>query len=702
MSSPPDTPASPASSDHDALPPGTRFGEFEILRVIGIGGFGIVYLARDHSLERDVALKEYMPSTLASRGEGPQVTVRSSAQAETYAIGLRSFINEARLLARFDHPSLVKVYRFWEDNRTAYMVMPYLQGVTLRDTRRAMAHAPDEAWIRRVIDPVMSALELLHREGVFHRDIAPDNILLPPEGPPVLLDFGAARRVISDRTQSLTAILKPSYAPIEQYAEMSQLRQGPWTDIYALGAVVHYLLFNKPPQPATARALEPDGDTVAGRTVEGVSSRFLEAMDWALAVRPGRRPQSIAELRGALDGIVAIPVRDSQPVTLPGALAPAPPAAPSGDADAPTRRVDTSSHATVQWTAPPATSQPPRTPAGTIPPSTVAPPAPEPIDSGAWASTAYSPRTSQGIPTGAHTTAPSWPPTPTAPGTPLPAPTPEARKAAAAAIRSTIFPRPPAPPPPAPRWKNVVAYSVIGALFVLVIVLAAWLVLDDRKPERRTAAAAGPGPGASAAVTAGTSASQPPIDATAQLPPSTNTAGAALPASPPASTVAASAANAVESASSAGPLVPSGAAVAMNAASAVVPAAAASSSASSAATRVAAAASGASAPVRVRTPGAGARPDGALRPLPGSEHPYDTTAPVTGGVTADARPRPPSTPAPTLQATPQGPASAGDACRGLGFIARAVCMDRECDSARFRDTAECVPVLARKRLREGR
>ena len=205
--------------------------------MLGVGGFGIVYLAQDHSLEREVALKEYMPASLAARGAGPQITIRSSAFAETYAIGLRSFINEARLLARFDHPSLVKVYRFWEDNATAYMVMPFLQGTTLRDTRRGMPHPPDEAWIKSVITPILSALELLHREGVYHRDIAPDNILLPRDGPPVLLDFGAARRVISDRTQSLTAILKPSYAPIEQYAEMTQLRQGPWTDLYALGAV---------------------------------------------------------------------------------------------------------------------------------------------------------------------------------------------------------------------------------------------------------------------------------------------------------------------------------------------------------------------------------------------------------------------------------------------------------------------------------
>ena len=135
MSDTPPPPA-PASAHHDALPAGTRFHELEIIRVLGAGGFGIVYLARDHSLERDVALKEYMPASLATRGAGAHITVRSGSFAETYAVGLRSFVNEARLLARFDHPSLLKVYRFWEDNNTAYMVMPYLQGRTLRELRR--------------------------------------------------------------------------------------------------------------------------------------------------------------------------------------------------------------------------------------------------------------------------------------------------------------------------------------------------------------------------------------------------------------------------------------------------------------------------------------------------------------------------------------------------------------------------------------
>lgn len=309
--------------EHDALPAGTRFGELEILRVVGIGGFGIVYLARDHSLDRDVALKEYMPGQLAARGPSAQVSLRSGSHMETFALGLRSFVNEARLLARFDHRSLVKVYRFWEANNTAYMVMPFLQGRTLREARRAMDKAPDESWMRQIINPLLEALELLHREAVYHRDIAPDNILLPHDGSQaVLLDFGAARRAIGDRTQTFTAILKPSYAPIEQYAESVSLRQGPWTDVYALGAAIHYLIKGVPPPPATARTIEDHSEVLAHLTVPGVSSTFLAAVDWALAVRPQDRPQSVAEFRDALDGKITPPTVARQASTVTVAIDP--------------------------------------------------------------------------------------------------------------------------------------------------------------------------------------------------------------------------------------------------------------------------------------------------------------------------------------------------------------------------------------------
>ncbi len=292
-----------------ALPVGTRLGEFEVLRVLGVGGFGIVYLAVDHALEREVAVKEYMPAALAGRTETLHVSLRSQGDADTFALGLKSFVNEARLLARFDHPSLLKVHRFWEANGTAYMAMPVYRGSTLKDVRATMAAPPDEAWLRALLLPLLGAIEKLHGEGVFHRDIAPDNIIVEADGHPVLLDFGAARRVISDKSQTLTAILKPAYAPIEQYAEAGSVKQGPWTDLYALGATLHYMLLGRPPAPATARAVQDDHTPLAGQPLPGCSDGFLRLIDWMLAPRPADRPQHVAAVRAVLDGTAEAPVR---------------------------------------------------------------------------------------------------------------------------------------------------------------------------------------------------------------------------------------------------------------------------------------------------------------------------------------------------------------------------------------------------------
>jgi hypothetical protein len=285
-----------------ALPVGAKLGEFEVLGVLGIGGFGIVYLALDHALEREVAVKEYMPASLAGRTETMHVSLRSQSDAETFELGRRSFVNEARLLARFDHPSLLKVHQFWEANGTAYMAMPVYRGRTLKEVRRTLAQPPDEAWLRALLEPLLGAIEKLHDAGVFHRDIAPDNIVIEPDGRPVLLDFGAARRVIGDKSQALTAILKPAYAPIEQYGEAGSVKQGPWTDIYALGATLHFMLLGRPPSPATARAVNDDQRPLAGQALPGCSAEFLEVIDWMLSPRPADRPQSVAALRNALAG----------------------------------------------------------------------------------------------------------------------------------------------------------------------------------------------------------------------------------------------------------------------------------------------------------------------------------------------------------------------------------------------------------------
>ncbi len=282
--------------DIGSLPPGTRLGEFELIRVLGDGGFGVVYLAQDHSLGRIVALKEYMPSSLARRS-GMNVALRSAHHAQTFAAGLRSFVNEAQLLARFDHPALVKVYRFWEGNGTAYMVMPYYEGVTLKDRLREMGSPPGQAWLGQLLVPLIEALATIHGERCYHRDISPDNIiLLAGSGRPLLLDFGAARRVISDMTQALTVIVKPGYAPLEQYADMPGARQGPWTDVYAVCAVVHYAITGRTPPPAVGRVMNDTFGGLAEYVYAGYTSEFLQAIERGLRVRPEERTPSVEQL----------------------------------------------------------------------------------------------------------------------------------------------------------------------------------------------------------------------------------------------------------------------------------------------------------------------------------------------------------------------------------------------------------------------
>jgi hypothetical protein len=283
------------------LPEGTCIGGLEIIRLIGEGGFGIVYLANDPALQRQVAVKEYMPSSLAGRAnDGHNVVVKSDHHGETFKVGLRSFVNEARLLASFDHPSLVKVYSFWEANGTAYMAMPYYEGPTLKRALAEMGQAPDEATLRGWLRPLLDALAVMHREHCFHRDIAPDNILLTRSGP-LLLDFGAARRVIGDMTHALTAMLKPGYAPIEQYGDMSAMRQGAWTDLYALACVVYYAVTGKPPMSSVDRMMS-EGLVPLSRVADGrYSESFLRAIDAALALQPQDRPQDVAQFRALLD-----------------------------------------------------------------------------------------------------------------------------------------------------------------------------------------------------------------------------------------------------------------------------------------------------------------------------------------------------------------------------------------------------------------
>lgn len=298
------TPGSTASS---ALPAGSRLGEFEITGVIGEGGFGIVYSARDSSLDRIVAIKEYLPAAFASRNNTGMVHVRSDENSKTFNAGLSSFINEARMLAKFSHPGLVEVFRFWEGNGTAYMAMRYYRGVTLREMLRTNPQVVTEQWLCETLDPILVALQELHQEKCYHRDIAPDNILVLPNGRSVLMDFGAARRIIGGMTRALTTVLKPGYAPIEQYSDDGSMAQGAWTDIYAVGGVLYHAMTGKVPVQAISRMmndpLKPVGVAARGEFSPNVCDVVMKC----LSVMPENRYQTIDELRAAL-GWMTTPV----------------------------------------------------------------------------------------------------------------------------------------------------------------------------------------------------------------------------------------------------------------------------------------------------------------------------------------------------------------------------------------------------------
>jgi serine/threonine protein kinase len=304
-------------SEHDntlnvpnALPLGYRFNEFEIKEVIGGGGFGIVYRAWDHQLERDIAIKEFMPASLAVRSDDLNLVLRSERLSKTFHAGLNSFIQEARLLARFNHPNLLHVLRFWVQNDTAYMGTVFYSGTTLSNFRERNPRLVDETWIRRLLPPLLGAIKTIHEAGYLHRDISLDNIQIQSNGEPVLLDFGSARKTIGNLSDESETMLRPGYAPIEQYSDNDESEQGAWTDIYALGAVLHTLITGAPPPVSVVRSIEDNYLPLAPRRLPGFSPALLSAVDHALALKPEDRPQSI----DAFADLMALPERESEPV----------------------------------------------------------------------------------------------------------------------------------------------------------------------------------------------------------------------------------------------------------------------------------------------------------------------------------------------------------------------------------------------------
>ena len=280
-----------------ALPAGSRLEEYEIVRVLGAGGFGITYLAFDHTLDGPVAIKEYFPAGLAARIDDRRVAAASTESRDVFAWGLDRFLDEARTMHRFRHPNVVRAHRVVEAHGTAYIVMEYVEGEALAAILESRGRLPAAAW-RRWLDPLLDGLAHIHGLGYLHRDIKPANIVVRTEdSEPVLIDFGAARAAARDRTH--TRVLTPEYAPIEQHS--SQAAQGPPTDIYALAAVSCRALTGAPPPSAPDRMLDDRYEPLVGR-VAGADRAWLAALDLGLALRPQDRPQTVAAWHATLRG----------------------------------------------------------------------------------------------------------------------------------------------------------------------------------------------------------------------------------------------------------------------------------------------------------------------------------------------------------------------------------------------------------------
>ncbi len=274
------------------LPAGYVLNEYRIDAVLGAGGFGITYLATDCNLDLKVALKEYLPLEYAARGADHSVSARTSADTNSFDWGLRRFLDEARALATFHHPNIVRVMRFFEGNNTGYMVMEFVDGEPLASWINGRRPLPQPDLLR-ITGALLDGLTVMHKAGYLHRDIKPDNIFMRAGGSPILIDFGSARSLNTDR--GLTSMVSPGYAPLEQYHARGN--QGPWSDLYALGGVMYWLVTGAKPMEAPSRERDDPMTPARARLSSGhYTATVLNAIDWALEPDESDRPQSTAAL----------------------------------------------------------------------------------------------------------------------------------------------------------------------------------------------------------------------------------------------------------------------------------------------------------------------------------------------------------------------------------------------------------------------
>ncbi len=279
-----------------ALPAGTVIREWRLEDVLGVGGFGIVYRGRGIYFGELVAIKEYFPSSISERDAEDTVVPIDSDAEEVHALGLKKFVEEAKLLWNLStpsrHPNIVSVRSLFEIHGTAYMVMDFEDGVSLSKLLK-QGRRFNERSLWNIVRPIAEGLDRAHRVGVLHRDIKPPNILITDDSRPVLIDFGSARFEAAEATSTKVTFHTPPYAAIEQYVKTYD--QGPWTDIYALGVVLYECVTGEKPPEVLERMHGGMGTALADGNWPGFSKRFLQAIDASMTIRPTERPQSIGE-----------------------------------------------------------------------------------------------------------------------------------------------------------------------------------------------------------------------------------------------------------------------------------------------------------------------------------------------------------------------------------------------------------------------
>ncbi len=286
-----------------ALETGSIIDNFTIEKVLGIGGFGIVYLAKHNLTDALVAIKEFFPSSMVHRVNSSTVQINTTHDSPSFAAGMESFVKEARTLARLHHAGLVQVLHFWEGNGTAYMVMPYYEGETLKSYMEKPDFATTStfikvAFIKNLLTELLPTLEYLHEKNIFHRDIKPDNIFLLKSSKPLLLDFGAARQIV-DQAANITTILTEGYAPVEQYDKNGH--QGAKTDIYALSAVLYHFITGRAPQASVTRVFNDPVVCLEENYSDHYPMGILKAIDAGLIVDPDKRPSNVTDWKAILE-----------------------------------------------------------------------------------------------------------------------------------------------------------------------------------------------------------------------------------------------------------------------------------------------------------------------------------------------------------------------------------------------------------------